>query len=378
MAGAMQPPAARAGVSFEPEQVEVEAGRVVVTGHWYGVRGLRFVRPTLVADGREVLATLEHKPWAPDTGDVWTAAFPWDGPDIAVDQAALAVAPSVVVPLAPNAEGGVAVPVDEPVEVSAAPAPAETVDVSRLDRLRAEIGELRRRLGAVAEERDELRARVEQAEARAEALAEAARRERRVADDVSVGRDELQQARAAAERERDHALAQRHEAIADREAAMRSRRRMQEERDEAAAALEAVEQDRERALAAVQDERDCALAQRDDARAQREEVLVAHRAVERQLNRERAAEPRFERSLEVPARAERTPALPADRDAEHEEPIGVRAIPAARPVAPRLRAGDPDFRTYLTKYDLYAIRFFGTIAALAFVLLLVMFLRLFI
>jgi hypothetical protein len=38
---------------------------------------VRFVRPGLVVDGRRVLATFEHKPWAVGADGGWTAAFPW-------------------------------------------------------------------------------------------------------------------------------------------------------------------------------------------------------------------------------------------------------------------------------------------------------------
>ena len=84
-------------------------------GRGPGVRGVRFVRPALVvrdrATGGEktLLADLEHKPWPANEGEPWVAAFPWpDGrrgaepPDVARTE--LAVAPSIVVPLARAAE----------------------------------------------------------------------------------------------------------------------------------------------------------------------------------------------------------------------------------------------------------------------------------
>ena len=67
------------GASFELERLgrrgRADARQRLVVG----VRGMRFVRPALVVDGRQVLATLEHKPWAADGDGAWTAAFPWDG-----------------------------------------------------------------------------------------------------------------------------------------------------------------------------------------------------------------------------------------------------------------------------------------------------------
>src|SRR5919106_811236 len=103
MAGTSQSPR-RAGVTFEIERLELDDDRLVVTGHWSGVRGMRFVRPMLVIGNRRVHATLDHKPWAPTTDEPWTAAFPWDGSKIDVDDAALSVAPSVTVPLGTQGE----------------------------------------------------------------------------------------------------------------------------------------------------------------------------------------------------------------------------------------------------------------------------------
>src|SRR3954467_7899739 len=94
-------------VGFSLERIaERDDGLIEVRGTWTGVRGMRFVRPALVVrdpdSGAEktLLASLEHKPWDP-TGQPWVAAFPWRGP-AELDPALvdLAVAPSVVVPLA--------------------------------------------------------------------------------------------------------------------------------------------------------------------------------------------------------------------------------------------------------------------------------------
>src|ERR687895_154839 len=71
MSVSREPATAPAGGSFE------------VTGRWYGIRGRRFLRPTLdvEVDGapRRMLAVLEHKPWAADDGEEWVAAFDWTG-----------------------------------------------------------------------------------------------------------------------------------------------------------------------------------------------------------------------------------------------------------------------------------------------------------
>src|SRR5918999_3145068 len=71
-------------VAFEVESIEWPSqDRVVISGRWFGVRGRRFVRPTLElevdGDQRRMLAVLDHKPWAAEEGEEWVAAFDWDG-----------------------------------------------------------------------------------------------------------------------------------------------------------------------------------------------------------------------------------------------------------------------------------------------------------
>jgi hypothetical protein len=57
--------------------------RIEIVGYWSGLRGRRFVRPTLVLKGegapRRLLALLDHKPWPAEEGQEWTAAFAWEG-----------------------------------------------------------------------------------------------------------------------------------------------------------------------------------------------------------------------------------------------------------------------------------------------------------
>jgi hypothetical protein len=77
-----------------------------VAGRWFGVRGRRFVRPTLtlVHKGAAVraLADLEHKPWAAEDGEVWTAAFSVDEGLDGAREIELSVAPDIVVGLRPR------------------------------------------------------------------------------------------------------------------------------------------------------------------------------------------------------------------------------------------------------------------------------------
>src|SRR5688500_16175131 len=84
--------------AFELDRFDVLDGRVEVRGRWFGVRGRRFVRPTLEIDGvRPLLAVLDHKPWATGDGEDWVAAFPWDDAAGPPEGATLAVAPDIAV-----------------------------------------------------------------------------------------------------------------------------------------------------------------------------------------------------------------------------------------------------------------------------------------
>lgn len=95
------------GITFDVDRLTVgSAGQIEIAGRWYGVRGRRFVRPsltlTLKHEGgeRRVLADLEHKPWAAQDGDAWFAAFPFDGELEGAERIELAVAPDITVELA--------------------------------------------------------------------------------------------------------------------------------------------------------------------------------------------------------------------------------------------------------------------------------------
>lgn len=359
MAGTVEPLRARTDASFALESLDVDDGRLIVSGHWDGVRGLRFVRPTLVAGDREVLATLEHKPWAPD-GDPWVAAFPWDGGAVDADDLALSVAPSVTVPL------------------GARPPKAQKARAPLADALRD-------RLRSLEIERDALRARLDEAVADREAALRTRRR-------MEAQRDEAFAERNAAERERDHAVAardqaeaRRDEAIRDHEVAMRTHRKLQAQRDEAVAALNAAEAAREQALdstemargealKAAEAAREQALADRDEARAERDELrrqrddaLLAHAALRRRIEEEKA------RSV----RAAEEAAPPRDI-ADDDAPIGVRTVPAARSLAADLDGPPPGRVRGLTTADRVAIRIFSSIAAVCGLLLLVNLLRVFV
>src|SRR5690349_9369406 len=98
-------PVLRVGrVVFELDRFErVGDDCYTVQGRWSGVRGRRFIRPTLtvLAGGQRVrlLADLVHKPWAPEDGEPWEAAFPAGQVHGEVEEAELAVSPDLLLTL---------------------------------------------------------------------------------------------------------------------------------------------------------------------------------------------------------------------------------------------------------------------------------------
>ncbi len=91
-------------VVFELERFELSGeDRLELSGRWFGVRGRRFIRPTLtlVADGENyrALADLVHKPWAAEDGEPWEAAFVCGLAGAEVVDAELTVTPDITVSL---------------------------------------------------------------------------------------------------------------------------------------------------------------------------------------------------------------------------------------------------------------------------------------
>src|SRR4051794_24166799 len=102
--GTIAPTARSATTSFDLERFEWTApDRIEVAGRWFGMRGLRFMRPTLdlrAGDERHrLLALLDHKPWAAEEGELWVAAFPWEGDRAKLTAAELAVGSNLAVEL---------------------------------------------------------------------------------------------------------------------------------------------------------------------------------------------------------------------------------------------------------------------------------------
>lgn len=388
MASAARSTSPSTSARFAVEDLRVRDGELRVRGRWSGIRGLRFLRPTLIVEGRQVLATLEHKPWAPREDVDWVVAFPWDGDAKAAAGASMEVAPSVIVPLgkglaAPSSrserlwEARTAArrePVLGPLYEVPGPAPADPV-ASPL-------------LASPAPVPVESGPReVEPAAARVPAAVPAA--ELRA---VEAERDEQRRAARIVEVQRDRALEMRDEAVRDREAALRTRDRMVQQHDEAVAAAETAARDREsrvaeaeRSVRAMRAERDEAREQRDVLRAQRDEVLVAHRSLEKVLDGERASR---DRGAPVPTtgpapapvamRPRELPPVDEDDDGfVDDEPLGVRAVPAASAVPQDLLSPRASGRPALGDFDRWALRVLAVTAASCFVLLLITLLNVF-
>ena len=345
-------------VLFEPESFElVDGERLLITGRWFGVRGRRFVRPTLtlIADGTRsrALAVLEHKPWSAEDGELWTAAFPFGGLDgEPITETELAVAPDIAVTLPPpkglagaRARSGrrrprhaVAAVAGNGHEDAAAPSLALRKENEALreglEQQRAELERLRERLT-----RDEL--------AKAEVNSAVARRDAAVdkLDAVLAERDEAITRCEEALAARDAAVAARDAAVAECDAAVRGRERVLRERDAAARALEAVVRERDRLLhdrATAAAQRDSAVREQDrlarviaEVTAEGVEATAQRDAALRALEQERrAASGRA--SVAAPAAAAATPVV-TGATAEAASPMQMPGPVAPSPPAARRR-----------------------------------------
>ena len=161
MTGILKVPSGQVS-QFELEQFERSGDRLRVSGRWFNVRGMRFMRPTLTVGDRRVLAVLDHKPWMPEEGETWIAEFPWDGDDADIDTDARRARGRAQ-------RGGVARLTGVPVEPAGPPEPDPlALEEERRHRLESEIAFLREQIdlltGAPRRERAERDARA-QAEA---------------------------------------------------------------------------------------------------------------------------------------------------------------------------------------------------------------------
>jgi hypothetical protein len=259
-------------VAFEVERFEwTSPERLELVGRWSGLRGHRFLRPTLDAEvggeRRRMLADLEHKPWAPEEGQDWIAAFTWRGDPGSFDEAELTVSPELAVQL-PAPGGSVAKGKPQKKAISEAerrPArrprsavlegelAAALAEVARLaeelERARSthsEAGkELRERLRAEQGRIRELEVELEQVrEQRSEQVAAAETTAAQETETLRKERDAAAAERDAATAARDAAVAAADEATADRDEALRKLRAAETERDAMTEARDRARQER--------------------------------------------------------------------------------------------------------------------------------------
>jgi hypothetical protein len=357
------PPAS--DVAFDVERFEWTAvDRLEVAGRWSGVRGRRFMRPSLNVAGnrgrRRLIALLEHKPWAADDGDHWVAAFPWDGERGDVGPAVLEVGTGLAVELpAPreprHVREAAAKLVDAPPTGPATPlSPPRTAEDQRdeeLWRARAAVGAARREADLAREQLNAVRERARLQVRDAEAGRIVAERERDrlrqevdairelAMHDVAAAREAAEAQVVAARAQADAQVAEASESAAVLGRALEERNAEVEARHAEVQQLGAAIDARERELAgreAVTRERDearrardAALAERDAAVRARQEAMAQHDSLIAERDR---------------AVRERRTAV-AERDAtrrERDAAVGARdAALADRDRVLRVRSGAP-------------------------------------
>ena len=283
------------GVTFEVERFEwASADRLEVVGRWFGLRGHRFLRPTLDVEvrgeRRRMLAVLEHKPWAAEEGEEWVAVFAWRGERAKLDDAELTVSPDLAVQLPlPDAS-------DEDSPVAPAASAAERLPARRPrtavleDELAAALAEVQRRDEELAQVRESHSEAARELRERARVAQDSVKR---LESELKEARESLAGARAEAAQELDRLREERDAAVAGHDRAGAEADATRAERDGAL-----------RKLAAAESERDALVEARDRARQERNAWMSRARATTAEG---RGAAPVAER---VPPPAE--PAAPAE------------------------------------------------------------------
>lgn len=313
-------------VAFEVDRFEWSAPDTLeVRGRWFGLRGHRFLRPTLdvqvAGQRRRMLAVLEHKPWAAEEGEEWIAAFLWTGPPARLEDAELTVSPDLAVQL-PLPEG-----LEEDDDDAAAPAgerrPARRPRTAVLEaELAAALAEVDRRDEELARVRESHSESARELRERARTAQETARQ---LESELQRSRDQL----AAVEAQTETKLA---DLRKERDAAVAARDRSGSEAADARAERDAAV----KRVKAIEAERDALAESRDRARQERNAWMSRARAA--------AAEGRgggsIARRVPAPAPAEPEPSPPPLADppkAAAPEPEGIaepEPVPAEEPVSP--------------------------------------------
>jgi hypothetical protein len=258
-------------VTFHVERFEWTApGRLEVMGRWFGLRGERFLRPTLdvevAGDSRRLLALLEHKPWVAAEGGEWVAAFAWEGDPVDFTDAELAVGPELAVELPP-----LGVPVAAATRKAERVAERREAAPPRVQRLKNELAAAQARIERLTTELDRERAaRTTDSMDMNGRLTAERQAVRKLAGELRAARDQLSAAETTAARQ------------------LQQLRQVERELDAARSAREAAVEDagklvREvetarRLQAAAEHEREAAIRARDRARQERNAWLSRARA----------------------------------------------------------------------------------------------------
>lgn len=268
------------GVAFEVERFEwISQDRLELVGRWSGLRGHRFLRPTLDVrvggERRRMLADLEHKPWASEDGQDWIAAFTWRGDPADFDEAELTVSPELAVQL-PAPDGSFAPGASESATPAAERLPARRPRTAVLEgELAAALAEaerlgeeLERARASHSESGRELRERLRDEHTRIRDLeAELAQAREQTRERVTAVEAAAAEEAEALRQERDAATAERDAAVAAREAAVA-----------AAAEARAKHDDALQKLVLAERERDSLAEARDRARQERNAWMSRARA----------------------------------------------------------------------------------------------------
>jgi len=332
-------------IVFEPERFELTDGRLELSGRWYGVEGRRFIRPSLtfLHDGGEtrLLADLEHKPWAAESGERWHAAFPCDA-KLDDGAAELTVAPDLTVELpipkglparrdgqnltatrprrgasaAPEDSRPSALATATPLLKAAPETDERAAQTQALSAARAEIATLRRRVDQMNAELEQQRSRFARELGEAQDGTADAVRSR---DEAIAMRRKAIEARQIAEKTIEQALAVRGKAKKAAEQALAEREDAVSRLDQALAPLEKAVAQRDDALR----QRDVAVTQRDEARGGRSKAVT-----QRDEARARGDETVSELKRVTSARDELAAAHEQLR-ANYEKAVTTRGVPHA-------------------------------------------------
>jgi hypothetical protein len=283
---------ARAGrVSFELDRFAIADDELcVVEGSWSGVRGRRFMRPSLTVTigGSEtrLLADLADKPWAAEDGEPWKATFPVALEVADIERAELTVAPDITIALRGSPDAS-----DRPKPKRAGrrtQPPRSRTRSTGPDASERRIRELGRELERVKSDKAQVAARLDEL---LDQLSEVARERDEISGQRSqlmAERDEMAAELEALRRAGEEAAAAReavrldHErALAERDAAIAAQRGAASDRDLAVAECERAIAERDGAFAL----RDHALAERDAAAAARDETIHQRDALSRTSER---------------------------------------------------------------------------------------------